>query len=106
MREPGITITIYTGPDRESRIAERSAREAQVILGREYGLPVNVIVVPLPLSSEEAKEYGIPVTIVGSRVLAERRAPLISEIVDMVFEVIGEEYGVLGSPLPEIKVGV
>lgn len=93
-----IMVTVYTGPDEESRLAERIAREAQVFLAREYGIPVEVAVIRVPLSGEEAREEGIPTTLVEDIAVASGRAPLIVEIVDAVFDKIKEEHG-LTEPL-------
>ena len=101
-----VVITVYSGVDYESRAAERACREAQSILVREYGLPVEVINVPVPVPSEDAPSHGVPLVLVDGRPIAKGRAPLISDIVEAVFEVIGEEYGIQGPHLPEVAVGV
>ncbi len=101
-----VVITVYSGVDYESRAAERACREAQSILAREYGLPVEVISVPVPVPSEDAPSHGVPLVLVDGKPVAKGKAPLISDVVEAVFEVIGEEYGVRGSLLPEVSVGV
>ena len=106
MNNARVTITVYTGLDRESRIAERVVKEAQAILGREYGLPIHIVTVPLPLSSDEAGEYEIPLILINGKPYSKGKAPLISEVIDMVFEILGEEMGVIGSILPEFQLGL
>ena len=106
MKEPEITITVYAGLDRESRIAERVVREAKTILAANYGLPVEVMILPVPISSDEAGKYEVPLITIEGRIVSKGKAPLISEIVDAVFEIVGEEFGVRGSLLPEVAITI
>ena len=99
-----ITITIYSSLDEASRLAEKIAREAQVFLAREYGIPVEVVIVEVPMPTDEAREAGLPTVLVEDREVAEGRVPLLTDVVDAVFEEIREEYGLAGSGLPEIGV--
>jgi len=105
--KPVTAITVYTSVDWKSRLAEKAAREAARILGVEYGITVDVIVVEVPVDSGEAEELGLPTVIVGSRVLSQGQIPFISDLVDAVFDEIGEKVGVTGVGLPLFpEVGV
>ena len=103
-----VTITVYSGVDWKSRMAEKAAREAARLLGAEYGIEVDVVVLEVPVDSEGAEEMGLPTVFVGSRLLSQGAIPFISDLVDAVFEEIKEEIGVeiVGLPLfPDVAVG-
>ncbi len=97
-----IYVTAYVGLDHLSRITERVVREVQVFLAAEYGIPVEVNIVEVPLSGEEAWDSGVPAVLVEDKVVSSGDAPLVSDIVDAVFDKIREEHGILGAGLPII----
>jgi len=100
-----VPITVYSSVDWRSRLAEKAAKEAARILGVEYGIEVDVVIVEVPVDSSEAVEIGLPTVIVGSRVLAQGQIPFVSDLIDAVFEEIREEVGIdrVGLPFfPEV----
>ncbi len=99
-----VEVTVYRGLGVEGLLAERVVKHAAFILASSYSLPVDIVVIEIPADSVEARERGLPTVIVGGRVVVEGRVPGVSEVVDAVFEVIGEKYETLlslnGFPLP------
>ncbi|MCE4600070.1 MAG: hypothetical protein F7C38_00690 [Desulfurococcales archaeon] len=101
-----ITITVYSGLNDESRLAEEIARKAQLFLAVEYGIPVEVDVVKVPVSIEEARDMGLPTVIVEGREVSSGGVPLLADIIDAVFDEIREEYGLARTGLPEIGLAM
>lgn len=98
-----FTVTVYMGRDEVSRLAERVAHEAKRFLAREYGIPVEVVSLMIPVTREEAEKVGLPVVLVEDRVVSAGKAPLFSEIVEAVFDKIREEH-MVDTGLPEFGV--
>ena len=83
-------IVVYASLDYEGRMAVRVAKDAAVILAREYGVPVDVEIVEVPVSGEEARSHGLPTVYVNSRKITEGVVPALSDLVDEVFKSISE----------------
>ena len=97
-----VRITVYAGFDSASRMAVRVVREASVILAVEYSLPVEVEVVELPFTDEDAVAAGLPEVWVNGRMVSSGSVPSMSSIIDEAFRSIQESLGVpggLGFPL-------
>ena len=83
-------IVVYASLDYEGRMAIRVAKDAAVILAREYGVPVDVEIVEVPASGEEARAHGLPIVYIDGRRISEGVVPAISDLVDEVFKSISE----------------
>ncbi len=92
-----VKITVYAGFDSLSRMAVRVAREASLILAAEYSLPVEVEVVELPFTDEDASAAGLPEVWVDGKLVSRGSIPSLTDIVDEAFKSIQESLGVPGS---------
>jgi len=99
-----ITITVYAGLDEASRLAEKIVKEVQVFLAKEYGIPVEIAVIEVPVPGDEAAEAGLPTVLVEDKVVSSGEAPLATDVVDAVFDKIREENNITGVGLPQFGV--
>lgn len=87
-----VTIRVYASLDPEGRLAQRVAKDAAVALAAGYGIDVDVEVMEIPVSGDEARTHGLPRVVVeheGSVLpVSEGSIPGMSSIVDAVFSVI------------------
>ncbi len=100
-----VTITVYLGFDWESRIAWRVVKDVQVLLVREYGIPVELDIVEVPVGDVD-EERQVPTIIVDGKPISSGKVPSMSALIEAVFDAIAEEVGVKGVGLPEVAVDV
>ena len=89
-----IEITVYKGVDVEGVLAERVVKMASLAIATGYGIPVEVNVIEIPADSVECRERGLPVIIVNGEVVSEGKVPAVSDLIDVIFRIIGSKAGV------------